>query len=100
MTWPPDFESYSWEVESKGRLSELEILSEGKTIRPVFYDPARLAQDVVDEVTRSGVFAEPNLVVIPAVTREIIESTVAVLAESGELKRLFFNGFHPETPLS
>jgi hypothetical protein len=88
LTWPDGFENFSWELESKGWFVGLEIVVEGKTLRPTFYDPVRLAQDIAEDISNSGVFSEPYLIVIERLTPKNIESTIASLAESGELRRL------------
>ena len=88
LIWPDDFDSSSWLIESKGWFVGLEIVVEGKTLRPTFYDPVRLAQDVACEIDHAGVFAERCVVVVARVTRGTIESTIADLAETGELRRL------------
>lgn len=87
IAWPSNFGDIAWLIESKGWLDGVEIIVEGKTIRPVFYDPVRLAQDIEMDVPSYGFFAERNLIVLPRVTQAAIESLVASLANSGELKR-------------
>lgn len=87
LKWPEDFEAYSGEIESKGWFVGLEIVIEEKTLRPVFYDPVRLSQDVDEEISTAGFFLEPCLIVVRQVTRETIERTVAELAKSGGFNR-------------
>ena len=88
IKWPDDFEDYSWQIESKGWFAGLEIVVDGKTLRPIFYDLARLSQEIAGEISSAGFFFEPFLVVIQRVTRETIESAVAELAKTGGLERL------------
>lgn len=88
LKWPPDFDNHAWEIESKGRFAGLEVAVGARIIRPTFYDPVRLAQDVAAEIGNDGIFTEPCLIVIERVTRETIEATVANLAASGALERL------------
>jgi hypothetical protein len=57
--WPDDFDDNSWQIESKGRFVGLEIVFSGKTLRPTFYDPARLSQDIAGEFSGDGFFFEP-----------------------------------------
>jgi hypothetical protein len=59
------------------------------------YDPVRLAQDVHGELAAGRPFAEPNLVVVPSVTREAIKGAVQALARSG---RWFGRPARPRPP--
>jgi hypothetical protein len=88
LKWPDDFGDYSWEIESKGWFVGLEIVIDGKTLRPTFYDPVRLSQDIAGETSGAGFFFEPFLIVIRQVNRETIERAVADLAKTGGLGRL------------
>jgi hypothetical protein len=88
LKWPDNFNDYSWEIEYKGWFEGLEIVVDGKTLRPAFYDPVRLSQEIAGEISSAGFFCEPFLIIIQRVTRETIESVVADLAKSGELERL------------
>lgn len=87
LVWPVDFDDYSWELESKGWFAGLEIIVATEVLRPTFYDPVSLAQDVAAEMSSSKVFAESCVVVVDRVTRSSIESAVAELARTGELQR-------------
>lgn len=87
LRWPVEFEEYSWEIESKGWFAGLEVVIDGKTLRPVFYDPVRLSQDVAAEVDKDGVFAEQCLIVVKKVTHELMENAIADLARSGALRK-------------
>ena len=88
LNWPADFDDSSWEIESKGWFVGLEIVVDGRTLRPTFYDPVRLSQDIAEEVSTVGIFSEPSLIVISRVTQELIERAIAYLAKSGGLDRL------------
>lgn len=85
IIFPDGFDDYAWEVEYKGWLSGVVVKFEGIDIRPVFYDPARLTQEINDEISDSGVFLERNVVVLDRVSRERIEAAVDFLASSGRL---------------
>jgi hypothetical protein len=87
LKWPSDFEDYSWQLESKGWFGGLEIIIDGRTLKPVFYDLTRLSQEVGDEISRAGFFSEHFLIVISKVTRELMEQAVANLARTGGLDR-------------
>ncbi|HEX8157809.1 MAG TPA: hypothetical protein VF526_10535 [Solirubrobacteraceae bacterium] len=80
---PPYFDDYAAEIEAKGYFADVIVEADGRQYRPVFYDPARLAQEIRDELDREGVFAEDDLVIVDAVTRETIEAAVAKLAGKG-----------------
>ncbi|EEF58378.1 hypothetical protein Cflav_PD6121 [Pedosphaera parvula Ellin514] len=88
LKWPDDFEDYAWQIESKGWFVGLEIIIDGKTLKPIFYDPARLSQDILEEISSAGFFVESFLIVIQQVTRETIERAIADLARTGGLERL------------
>ncbi|MBR1208674.1 MULTISPECIES: hypothetical protein [unclassified Bradyrhizobium] len=85
---PADFADYEWEVEAKGWFSQARINASGKRYLLNFYDPARLAQAINDELERGRVFFEPNLVIVQSITRTSMEQAVALLMESGELTNM------------
>lgn len=85
LVWPDYFESYAGVIESKGWFADLSIEIDGQTIRPQFYDPTRLKQEISDEVTKNGYFFETHLIVVDRVCRQSIEGAVASLARSGKL---------------
>jgi hypothetical protein len=82
---PPDFDDYGWEVESKGYFVGAVVEHDGRRIPITLYEPARLAQDVAEEVVTTGRCAFSNRVVILAVTRAGMERAIKQLAESGDL---------------
>jgi hypothetical protein len=88
IIWPPKFEDIAWLIESKGWMDGVEIIVDGKSIHPVFYDPTRPAQDIEMEMANNGFFVEKNLIILPRVTQEAIEKFVALLAGSGKLECL------------
>jgi hypothetical protein len=88
LNWPNDFQDYAWEIESKGWFAGLEIILDGKALKPIFCDAARLSQDVAGELSSSGFFFEPCLVVVERVSRESIEDAIKNLARTGALARL------------
>jgi hypothetical protein len=53
-----------------------------------FYDPVRLRQEIEDDLQRGSVFFEPNLVVVPSVTRQNMEKAVRTLIQSGDVSAL------------
>ena len=83
---PPDFEEYEYEVTAKGWFPDASIEFDGKRYRINIYDAVRLKQEVQDELDNSGMFLEPNLLVLPAVTREQMELAVERLVESGRIR--------------
>jgi hypothetical protein len=48
----------------------------------------RLAQEITDELERSGIFYEENLIVVRTVNRQLLEDAVRKLFESGQNHRL------------
>ena len=86
---PEGFEEYAWEVEAKGYFSEAKLVLAGRQYRLNFIDPVRLSQDVATEFESGRIFFEPNLVVIPSVTRANMEKAVEeLLMQSGIAKLL------------
>jgi hypothetical protein len=53
--------------------------------RLAFYDPVRLGQDVEEELQHGGFFFEPNLVVVPSITRQNMEKATAQLVNQAGL---------------
>jgi len=88
LEFPKGFDDYASELESKGWFSEARLSFLGKKYRLSFYDPARLGQEVDADIQRGGVFFEPNIVVIPSLTRSNMEDAVAQLVESGGVNSL------------
>lgn len=78
----PDWFDGQFEAElpSKGLFEHLIIRVGDASYRPRFYDPSRLAQECGDELTRASHFAEPNLVVVPRVSRDRMLKAVEDLA--------------------
>jgi hypothetical protein len=85
LIFPDEFDEYTWELESKGCFSEARLEFQGRCYRLSFYDRARLGQEIDEELRRGGLFFEPNLVVVPAVTRQNMEKAAAKLVEQGNL---------------
>ena len=80
-------------MADKGYLSNVRVRSAaGPTYVVNFIDPVRLQQDLAAEA-EAGVpyFAEPNLVVLTEVTRDVIETAVNRLWDEG-----FFLSLKPD----
>ena len=92
--FPPDFdERAEFEMTPRGYLAGGQIeLADGRRFPVTFYDPVRLAQDV-ESCVESGVpmLAEPGLVVIPEVTREVLLRTIPEL-----VRERFFDHLNPK----
>jgi hypothetical protein len=88
LKWPADFDEYAWEVESKGWFSDVTISARGRSIKPAFYDPSRLEQEIADEIADQGLFSERDLIVLEKVTKANIENAIEKLASSGKLEEL------------
>jgi len=80
---PSDFNDYEQEVAAKGFFSEAKIIHFKKSYRMSFYDPARLSQEMEDEVQRNAFFFESNLVIVPAVTGSAMARAAELLVRSG-----------------
>ena len=80
VTFPEYFDEYAHEIEAKGYFADLPVSYTGRVLRPVFYDPPRLAQEINDATATGAVFAVPLLAVVPAVTRDNIIAALDELA--------------------
>jgi hypothetical protein len=85
---PTDFEDYAWETEAKGWFSEARIVVAERRYQINFYDLARLTQTIEGEFERGQIFFEPNLVIVPTVTRAHMERAAEGLLQSGQILSL------------
>ena len=85
------FDADEWEVETKG-YAQLVVVVDDVGVEFSFYDPVRLSQTVNDDVSRSGLFIETEIIVIPCVNRVNIESALETLYSTGALKRIAMRG--------
>ena len=85
---PADFAEYEWEVEAKGWFSDARLTVSGKQYRLNFFEPARLGQEIQDELERGRAFFEPNLVVVQSVTKANMERAAALLVELDQVASL------------
>ena len=93
LRFPQDYDTDEEIWKAKGyTVVEVEVSGPVATrFSLTVYDPVRLAQDIESELADVGpVFAEANVVVVPAVGRDEIEQAVEVLARRG------FRGLTPE----
>lgn len=88
LSLPADFSDYEWEVTAKGWFSEARLVVSGKSYCLTFYDPARLGQDIKDELESAGVFFGSNLVIVRSVTRVNMERAAEWLIQSGQTSLL------------
>jgi hypothetical protein len=88
LRFPPDFDDYGWEVESKGWFGGADVVWDGAVIQLTFYDPVRLAEEIGEEIGASRTPAYRNLILVPVVTRGAMEQAVRALVETGEIDRL------------
>ena len=83
IIYPAEMTDFDWAMTASKGWIEVTVRYGGRSARLSFYDPARLAQATQDELARTGYFAERGLVVVPAVTRAAIETTVGALTQRG-----------------
>jgi hypothetical protein len=88
LSLPADFAEYEWEVAAKGWFVNAWLTVSSRRFRLVFYDAARLAQEIQNELDSGRVFFEPNLVVVHSVTRAKMEQAAAWLVQSGRVASL------------
>lgn len=81
LRFPDNFDDHAWEVEAKGWFSGASLIVAGKVYPLNFYDPVRLSQEITSEHSRGFAFHEPNLVVVPAVTRRAMEDAAQRLID-------------------
>ena len=84
---PDDFQEYAWEVEAKGWFDGAFVEFDGRIAPITFYDSARLAEEIGEELEASGFIAFRNLVVVAAVTPSMMRQAVDRLAATGEVER-------------
>lgn len=95
ITFPDYFDDYAAEIEAKGYFADVIVDADGLQYKPVFYDTVRFRQEYEDHLASgAAAFAEPNVVVVRAVTRDQVEAAVA------ELARTRFAVLTPETSKS
>jgi hypothetical protein len=88
LVMPDGFDESESEIELKGWISGVVLTIEGKRHSLTFYDPVRLAQEIGDQLRRSSIFFEPNLVVVESVTRSAMQSAAESLVATGQLTNL------------
>jgi hypothetical protein len=81
IEFPDYFDDNQGEIQAKGYLEGVILTYQGKRVTADFYGPLRLSQDISDELSEGYVVAYKRLIVVPEVTRECIEKTVARLWE-------------------
>jgi hypothetical protein len=89
--FPEDFNEQSgFEMPSRGYLSHSIVQTADGARYPVFFvDPVRLQQELeMDARSGRAFFAEVNLIVLPEVTIESIQSAVEALANQGYFQQL------------
>ncbi len=88
LDFPTSYDEYASEVDSKGWFGEATFEFSGKHYRLNFYDPVRLQQEIDSEIQRVHFYFEPNLVVVPSLTRQNMENAFRLLIESGGVSSL------------
>lgn len=86
IIFPPGFDA-RWEAEmtDKGYISNVIIrFEDGSRYRVNFIDPVRLGQDLESEAESGSLYlAEPGMIVVPSVTKELIQKAVDGLVTQG-----------------
>ncbi|CAN1576165.1 hypothetical protein MCELHM10_03905 [Paracoccaceae bacterium] len=88
LALPADFDDYAPDLEAKGWFGDAVLIVSGRRFRLCFYDPVRLAQEIESEFERGAEFFEPNLVVIPSITKQKMLLAAERLAGSKRLDQL------------
>ena len=88
LVLPDDFDDYEWEVTAKGYFPEARMKVSGKQYRLNFYDPVRLRQEIESRLKGGTLFFEPNLVVVPSVTKLLMHHAADLLVQSGQIAKM------------
>ncbi|WP_329257096.1 hypothetical protein [Streptomyces pseudovenezuelae] len=84
IEWPAPMDEPDWAIqEMKGWIGDVTVVWDGGTRVFEIYDPVRLAQTVALEIEQIGRFTAKNLLVVPSVTRESIETAISAIADRG-----------------
>jgi hypothetical protein len=89
ITFPPGYDARrEYETPFRGYLSNVVVqLGDGARYRLYFIDPARLGQNLADNVqAQREYYTEPNLVVLPEVTTAAIHKVVQGLWQDGAFR--------------
>ncbi|GAA1577169.1 hypothetical protein GCM10009804_37210 [Kribbella hippodromi] len=82
VEFPGYLDGYEFETESKGYLVDVVVRRGVRQWNLTIYDSARLHQEVLDEIERSGRCALSHVLVVPSVTRENVMSALSDLANA------------------
>lgn len=88
LEFPPGFDEYEWEVESKGWFQGVVAVIDGRRYELTFYERTRLLQDIEEELARGPEFFEANMIVVRSLTRAQMEAAVASIVAAGRHKAL------------
>lgn len=88
LIFPGHYDADHGEIESKGFFSGVILVTGRGRYRINFYEPVRLGQDIESEMQPGDPFFEPNLIVIPAVTRAHMERAIEWLMRTGQVSSL------------
>ncbi|WP_127501902.1 hypothetical protein [Actinoplanes solisilvae] len=81
INFPDYLDDYEGEIESKGYLSGVSVVTSDSIFELTVYDRTRLMQEVDDELKSDrAYFAASNLVIVPAVTKTDISGAVERIA--------------------
>ncbi len=83
LIFPEYLDGYEHETESKGYLVDVKVVTGDTTLELTVYNPARLVQELGDEMRSAGYFAVARLLVVPKVTRDEVSKAVEEMSVSG-----------------
>ncbi|MEV8610075.1 hypothetical protein AB0383_19480 [Amycolatopsis sp. NPDC051373] len=100
LVLPENLDGFAWaEAADRGVLLHVALDHAGRRFPAIVYDPYRIVQDA-DLVNESAPFYEPNVVLVPEVTREQVARGGDRLGRSGERDWLLRLGPGPESAWS
>ncbi|WP_271200024.1 hypothetical protein [Methylopila turkensis] len=88
LVLPVDFDECASIVRCKGWFSDVKAIVGGARYSLTFYDPARLGQEIENEMEARGIFFEKNLIVVRSVTRSNMEKALVFLVATGQIAAL------------
>jgi hypothetical protein len=85
LVLPEELSDADWyETESRGVLLNAQVERDGRRFPVIFFDPERIGHAAAIGVRAGEPYYEPNVVMLPAVTRKAVEEAVGKLGRGGE----------------
>ncbi|GAA1562475.1 hypothetical protein GCM10009804_18980 [Kribbella hippodromi] len=80
-----EMDDYDWaEAESRGVLLNARLERAGRQFPVIFFDPERIRSAAAIGTEAGEPYYEPNVIMLPALSRTAVEAAVERLARNGE----------------